>query len=195
MKLFFHTQLQLSFHTQRIIVSTIQRRIIAFMLCASIVLCALHTASIQLHAQEMPVPVKLHVAMLAKVLTFNKSLKGQPKIVVLFTDATVPIKDEALKSFAALGMTATALKADQLSKYAGDANVVYSAAKEIPIQKFAQDNGLFSITGIPALVENGIAAMSVGTEAGRPKLFVNMTQLKAQKQDVSSEVLKLCKVY
>lgn len=145
--------------------------------------------------QDMPVPVKLHVAMLCKTFGYNKSLKGSPKVLVVYNDASASVKDEAMKSFMALGFPASAVKQDQLSKHSGDENIVYVAAGNIPVQKLCEERGLLSISGIPALAENGKVAMSIGTESGRPRIFIHLGQTKAQKQELSAEVLKLAKVF
>lgn len=149
-----------------------------------------------LQAQEIPVPVNLHVVLLKKVFSLCKTLQGkQIKVVIVFTDASALVKDEALSGFLAIGIQASACKPNQMAKEANDADVVYIAPGAIAAQKFCEDKGILSVTGMPSLVESGQSTVSIGIEAGKPKVFIHLTRSKTEKQEFSSDLFKVARVY
>jgi hypothetical protein len=153
----------------------------------------------RLSAQEMPVPVKLHVALFKKMFLFNRTLQAKPiKVLVIYADASNALKDEVVKSFADLGIPAIAAKPEQAAKLIGDASVVYvapgAASGASAIQKLCEEKNVLSITGVPSLVESGKVCAAIGTEAGKPKVFVNTTLAKAQGQDLTQDLLRVAKV-
>lgn len=150
---------------------------------------------VQLVAQEMPVPVKLHVALFKKMFLFNRALQAKPiKVLVVYTDASNAVKDEVVKSFTELGVPASAAKPDQAAKLIGDASVVYVASGAASVQKLCEEKNVLSITGVPSLVETGKVCAAIGTESGKPKVFVNTTLAKAQGQDLTQDLLRVAKV-
>jgi hypothetical protein len=150
----------------------------------------------ELHAQDMPIPVRIHVALLKKVFSFNRTLQSNasPKVVIVFTDPSASVKDAALKAFTEIGIPATAMKLDQAMKALGEADVVYVAPGAEAVQKVCDDRNIFTVTGIPALVETGKVAVGIGAEAGKPKVYVNMALMKAQKQELTSDLLRVARV-
>jgi hypothetical protein len=161
--------------------------------------CIILIASIgalPLAAQDMPIPVRIHVALLKKVFSFNRTLQNNaaPKVVIVFTDPSASVKDAALKAFTEIGIPATAMKLDQALKALGEADVVYVAPGAEAVQKVCDDRNIFTITGIPGLVESGKVAVGIGAEAGKPKVYVNMALMKAQKQELTSDLLRVAKV-
>jgi hypothetical protein len=173
--------------------------LLAFCVCV----CALFVGSpfigsppTQICAQEMPVPVNLHIVLLKKVLSLSKTLQGkQIKVVVVFSDASASLKDEALNGFLTIGLQASACKVNQVAKEASDADVIYIAPGAGVVQKFCEDNGILSVTGMPSLTEKGIATVAIGVEAGKPKVFVNLTRSKTEKQEFSSDLFKVARVF
>jgi hypothetical protein len=150
-----------------------------------------------LRAQDMPISVRVHVALLKKVFSFNRNLqsKPSPKVTIVFTDASVGVKDDALKAFTEIGIPVTALKLEQALKALGEADVVYVAPGAAAIQKVCDERGILTITGIPSLVETGKVAVGIGAEGGKPKVYVNVSVARVQKQELSSELLRVSRVF
>lgn len=150
-----------------------------------------------MYAQDMPISVRVHVALLKKVFSFNRNLQSKPtpKVVIVFTDASAGVKDDAMKAFGEIGIPTTALKLEQALKSLGEADVVYVAPGAAAIQKVCDEHGIFTITGIPSLVETGKVAIGIGAEGGKPKVYVNVSVAKAQKQEISSELLRVSRVF
>ena len=54
--------------------------------------------------------------------------------------------------------------------------------------------GILSISGVPSYAENGSVSIGLGVEDGKPKIIINMSQLKAEKQELSADLLKIAKI-
>lgn len=161
-----------------------------------LVMSLIITSTVPSTAQEVPVPVNLHVVLLKKVFSLNKNLQGkQVKVVIVFTDASSIIKDEALNGFVAIGIQASACKLQQMAREAGDADVIYIAPGAGAAQRFCEDRGILSITGMPSLTENGTTSVAIGIEAGKPKVFIHLARVKAEKQEFSSDLFKVARVF
>lgn len=147
-------------------------------------------------AQEILVPVKLHVVLLKKVFSLSKTLQGKKiTVVIVYTDASSRVKDEVLSGFKAIGIQATACLVSQMEQEAGDADVIYIAPGANAAQKFCEENGILSITGMPSLTESGRTSVSIGIVAGKPKVLVNTRRAKIEKQEFSAGLLKVAKIY
>jgi hypothetical protein len=180
-------------HVTTLLQMPIISRIIVFFSIVTLVFSGLAP----LHAQDMPIPVRIHVALLKKVFSFNRNFQNNPspKVTIVFTDASAGIKDIAQKTFTEIGIPVTVLKLDQALKGLGETDVVYVAPGAESIQKICDDRKIFTITGIPALVESGKVAVGIGAEAGKPKVFVNMQLTRLQKQELSSDLLRVARVF
>lgn len=142
-------------------------------------------------AQEMSVPVNLQAALFKKIFSFNKSISGTPKVLVVFTDASAGVKDQVLAAFKEAGFDVTSAKD---AGGAGAGSVVYICPGVASPKAVTSKVGALSISGVGAYAENGTVAVALGTEGGKPKIIVNLTQLKAEKQDLSADLLKMAKV-
>lgn len=163
-----------------------------FVLC----FCILSTAT-PLYAQDMPIPVRIHVALLKKVFSFNRNLQGKPlpKVTIVYTDASAGVKDDAQKAFTEIGIPVTTMKLEQALKGLGETDIVYVTLGAAAIQKICEERGIFTVTGVPALVEAGKVALGIGAEGGKPKVFVNMALTKLQKQELTSDLLRVSRVF
>jgi hypothetical protein len=48
---------------------------------------------------------------------------------------------------------------------------------------------------MPSLTENGTTSVAIGIEAGKPKVFIHLTRAKAEKQEFSSDLFKVARVF
>lgn len=173
-------------------VSMLAQTLLAIFFCACFAGCLT-----PLCAQDMPIPVRVHVALLKKVFSFNRNLQSKPtpKVTVVYTDASEGVRNEAVKAFTEIGIPVTSLKLEQALKGLGETDVVYVAPGAAAVQKICEERGIFTITGIPGLVETGKVAIGIGAEGGKPKVFVNMPIARLQKQELSSELLRVSRVF
>ncbi|RPI20120.1 MAG: DUF4154 domain-containing protein, partial [Acidobacteria bacterium] len=57
-----------------------------------------------------------------------------------------------------------------------------------------QKNRLLSITGLPQLVERGDVSIGLALQDSKPKILVNMSQLRAEGHEVASNLLQLAQL-
>ncbi|MGE5431380.1 MAG: YfiR family protein [Syntrophomonadaceae bacterium] len=146
--------------------------------------------TINVYSQDMAVPVNLQAALFKKIFTFDKTLqaKGSLEVVVLSGDGA---GDEIVTAFKGAGVNAKAVKGSQPPN--GAAVVYVMPGVSAPKQACAQ-KGVLSISGVTSNVESGKVSISLGLEGGKPKIIVNLGQLKAEGQELSADLLKIAKV-
>jgi len=167
-------------------------------------------------AQEMVVPVKLQLALLLKVLTYDRNLKqraGDELVIAICYqqeyEKSVKTKDELLKMIKASPVDkieniplrfssidigendlATALSKD-------DVDVLYlTPLRDVSIQRIAavsRDRKTRTLTGVTDYVKSGLA-VGIGLKEGKPLIIINLPAAKAEGADFSSQLLKLAKV-
>lgn len=136
-------------------------------------------------AQEMAVPVNLQAALFKKIFAFDKTLtaKGNIEIAVIGDGA-----DEVVSAFKNAGINAKA--AEQI----GEASVAYVMPGTASIKSQSAAKGVLTISGVTSFVESGNVAVGIGVDGGKPKIVINMSQLKAESQELSADLLKIAKV-
>lgn len=137
--------------------------------------------SVQLAAQSVPAP--LQAALLKKIFSFDKSLSGRNDIVVVVIGGAADI----VSALNGVGIKAKA-------GTAADGDVVYIAAGATPPKAATAKAGILSVSGTSAFAEGGQVSIAIGIEDGKPRIFVNMNQLKAERHELSADLLKLAKV-
>ncbi|MCX6139198.1 MAG: YfiR family protein [Ignavibacteriales bacterium] len=129
------------------------------------------------------VPATLQAALLKKIFSFDKSLSGKAAIDVVVIGSA----DDVVAALNAVGM-----KAKSGSEVGGD--VVYVAAGATPPKAASAKAGILSVSASTAFVEKGQVSVAIGLEDGKPKIYVNLGQLKAEKHELSADLLKLAKI-
>ena len=145
---------------------------------------------------QMAVPPKLQAAIFQKIFTYDRALAGNTRLIVVFPDKAPGQRDEVIRAFQDNGIKATAVKLSGLKEALGGANVVYllpgTASSEV-IQLCASRKALV-ISGDSGQAEDGTVAVAVGALEGKPKIFVNLGQLKAGQHELAPDLMKLAKV-
>jgi hypothetical protein len=152
---------------------------------AFIALLLLTTLVVNNFAQDMAVPANLQAALFKKIFSFNKTLtaKGNVEVAVIGAGS-----DEVVSAFKSVGVNAKAT--DQI----GGASVVYVMPGTPSPKAQTSSKGVLSISGVTSFVEEGKVAIGLGVEGGKPKIIINMAQLKAEGQELSADLLKIAKV-
>ncbi len=146
---------------------------------------------------EMPVPPKLQAAMFQKIFRFDKTLSGKDVKVLLIHGEEVPdVADILKKEFENVEVSVIIANASELGDKIDEVSVVYVMAdvETEPVKKLCTEKSVLSISGLPKLVESGEVSVSIGEQAGKPKIMVNLNQLKAEGHELSAELLKLAKI-
>lgn len=143
-------------------------------------------------SQPMPVPAQLQAAIFKKVITLDRTLTARQsaKILVVHSGSGA---DEVVDAFKAAGLTASAVAEGQLAGAIAGADIIYLMPGTSGAA-LSKSKGVLSLTGVPATVESGQAAIGVGLKDGKPEIIVHMGQLKAEGHDISADLLKLARV-
>lgn len=140
-------------------------------------------------------PAKIQVAILNKIFSFDKSLKGKDiSIIAAFDDGTKADVDAVVTEFSKLGFSVEAVPVAELGGKISSANVVYTASQASMVGELCAANGVLSTTGNGDFVEDGKISVGVTVAGGKPAILVNMNQSKAEGHTFAVTLLKLAKV-
>jgi hypothetical protein len=140
--------------------------------------------SASLQAQDLP--ANLQAALFKKIFAFDKTLESkQIEVVVLGSG------DGIVAAFKEAGISAKAVSGNQLP---AGVNVVYVNQGVTATKSQSASKGVLSISGTVSLVENGQVAIGLTVEGGKPKIVVNLPQLKAEGHEIAADLLKIAKI-
>ncbi len=161
-------------------------------------------------AEEMPVPPKLQTVLFLKILSYDRVIKSDIKIGVLYSSNTksISVKNEIVSSFKSLSeqkigdvhFSVTEVSLGELSSLRSkDISVLYITPENKSnmemITKAARSAGIMTITGVPSYVEDSFISVGIGVkENKKPEIIVNLSSSKAEGRDFSAQLLKLAKV-
>lgn len=133
-------------------------------------------------------PAKLQAALIMKLLPLYSNLGNKP-----FTIHVIGADDVASMLRGSLGQSAGKAKLAKVTT--GDtpsagAQVVYIGKDAVSGTAWTQSNKALSITGDPNLVTSGVT-LGIAMEAGKPKIFLNLTSSKAEGADWNPAILKV----
>ena len=157
-------------------------------------LLALILISSPLFSQEMPVPIKVQAALFAKIFNFDQTLKDKGSFEVLIVYSDVSVKDEVSEAFKAKNISVVPVEASGFSAKAAGASVAYLCPGVKVDKALFSTNSILSITGVPSFVENGDVAIGIDLQGNKPKILVNLKQMKSENHKISANLLKLAKI-
>ena len=159
-------------------------------------------------------PCELQISLLAKVLSFDRSLQprdGVVDIVVLY-QADYPegtrTKEDFMRAARAVAPgngTRLRFKAVQIEGNPGYRTIFTQLPGQIAyitpmrgldvsaMARAAAAEGVRTVSGVPEYVYDGIA-LTFGIKGARPAIYVNLATARAQGSDLSSQLLKLANV-
>jgi hypothetical protein len=139
------------------------------------------------HAQT--VPLKMQAVMLKKLLLFDRTLNGTPKVALLCDDAAMA--DAVKTAFSEVGLTVATVKSSQLDSLSAH-NAVYIAGTPTKEAKDAAlKYKLLSMTGGGDSVRAGDAGVGVEFKDGKINIVVNQTTVKKHGHDLSADFLAI----
>ena len=148
-------------------------------------------------AQDATVPADIQAAIFKKVFAYVRTLSpaSPPPILILYDDASTKSMDEIRKAFEQLRIDAVGVKeADLANRIRDGSTVVYVATPRGSFRQIFQKTRSLSITGLPLLVQRGDASIGLALEESKPKILVNMSELKAEGHEVASNLLQLAQL-
>jgi len=185
---------------------------------AAIVLAALLMSAPGFSRQEeMAVAADRQVPLLLKILTYDRRLEsrvGQHLVIGIVRSPTSSVSAKACEEVSAilqsyLGKTVKQIPIDyQWADYAGPEKLLtWAKAKKISvfylspgneknlvaILKVGQENGISSMTGVPAYVERGVA-VGIGERQAKPQILINLESSKREGSEFDASLLRVATI-
>ncbi len=148
-------------------------------------------------AQDAAVPADIQAVIFKKIFAYVRTLSPgiSPAVLILYDDASAKSMDEIRKAFERLQVEAVGVKEAELaSRIREGSSVVYVATPRGSFRQIFQKTRSLSITGLPLLVQRGDASIGLALEESKPKILVNMPELKAEGHEVASNLLQLAQL-
>lgn len=147
-------------------------------------------------SQNMPVPENIQAALLPKVLKFSSNLSQKLKIriLIVYDNNSQTSKDEFTKELS-VSMDVKAVLSTELEKNISNCDLVYFMPGIQNLAAICKTYNVLSVTGISQYVEQGQVSLAFGLQNNKPKIFVNLSSLEKEGQSLSSEILRIAKVY
>jgi len=163
-----------------------------------------------LTAQEVPVPVRVQVPILLRIMTFDRNLpqrsSGDLVVAVLYQSrnrTALAIAEEVSRAIGSVaGAEAVGIDLDNISDLRAvlaqsRARVLYvSPLRGVdigPIVQASRAAGITTVTGVPRYVDEGVA-IGLDLKADRPEILVNLAAARAEGADFTAQLLKLARL-
>ncbi len=147
-------------------------------------------------AQTMSVPENIQAALLPKVLKFNPviSEKATIKMLVVYDNNSQSNKDKFIKELGQ-SMEIKAIRLAELKETITGYDLVYFMPGIIDETQLCKTHKVLSVTGISQYVEQGLISLGFGVQNNKPKILVNLKSLEAEGQSLSSDILRIAKIF
>jgi hypothetical protein len=167
--------------------------------------------------EEMPVPPRIQIPILLKVLTYDRNFEkkvGDTLVIGILYDSqdedSKKIKEkvsdvlDSLSGKTVKDVPFTYVDLDYSSKNSlknsiesKKVDVLYIAPAGIgylkSIVQISQKYKILTITGAPDYVKKGIS-VGIGLKEKKPEIWINLSSAKAEGSDLPANLLRLCKV-
>jgi len=148
------------------------------------------------YTQNMPVPENIQAALLPKVLKYNPKFSGINKIkmLVVYNNNSTNSKDKFIKELENL-MEIRAILTNELEKTIVGYDLVYFMPGTQEESFLCKRHKVLSVAGISQYIEKGQISLGFDIQNNKPTIFVNLTSLDEEGQSLSSDVLRIVKIY
>jgi hypothetical protein len=140
------------------------------------------------------VPLNLQAAIFKKVFSMNPGLSGNPGVAVVHGGGDDAEMAEAVKELTGAGLLATAVPLAGAEGKLGDYKVVYLCKGSGSLAPACASAGKLTICGDTDLVRGGNATVGIGLSAGKPKILLKKSRVKAEGQEFNSSLLNLAEI-
>lgn len=148
-------------------------------------------------AQGVNLPSNIQAALMSKVLKLNPKLAEKPqiKMLVVYGGNSKVNKEELLSEIQSKNIDAKAVLLTELEQNIKNIDVVYFMPGVQDKTGICKANKVLTITGVAKYVEDGDVSIAFALQNDKPKILVNVTSLKMEDQNLSSDLLRIAKVY
>jgi len=115
-------------------------------------------------------------------------------MLIVYDNFSQSSKNELIKELSVIMDTKAVLTPD-LERNIAEFDLVYFMPGLQNLASMCKENGVLSVAGISEYVENGQVSLAFGVLNDKPKIYVNLTSLEKEGQSLSSEILRISKVY
>lgn len=140
------------------------------------------------------VPLNLQAAIFKKVFGMNPGLAGNPSVAVVFAPGDEAESAEALKELTGAGVLASTVPLAGAAAKLGDFKVAYLCKGSASLAGTCATAGKLTICGDSDLVRAGNATVGIGLSAGKPKILLRKSRVKAEGQEFNASLLSLAEV-
>ncbi len=144
----------------------------------------------------MPVPENIQAALLPKVLKFNPKLSDKTtiKMLIVYDNNSQNTKDAFIKELG-VAIEVKAILSFELEENISGYDLVYFMPGLDDLSIICKTHKVLSVTGISQYVEEGRISLGIGIQNNKPKIFVNLTSLEKEGQSLSSDILRIAKIF
>ncbi|WP_372774393.1 YfiR family protein [Mangrovibacterium sp.] len=144
----------------------------------------------------MPVPENIQAALLPKVLKFSTTLPQNSKLrmLIVYNNNSATSKDDLIRGLGS-AMEVKAVQSGELAANITKYDLVYFMPGVDDMASLCKIHKILSVSGISQYVEDGQISIAFGLQNNKPKIFINLTSLAKEGQSLSSEILRIAKVY
>lgn len=150
-----------------------------------------------LSSQNLSLPVNIQAALLTKVIKFIPKLsdKHQIKILVIYNNKTRLFKEEMISELDAKKMEVKAILPSELEQNIKGFDVAYFMPGIQDENGVCKSHKVLTMTGVSKYVEEGSLSIAFGLQNDKPKIYINLTSVKEEEQSLSSDLLRIAKVF
>lgn len=144
----------------------------------------------------MPVPGNIQAALLPKVLKYspNHSQKSKIRIIIVYDNNSLTSKNEFVNELSGI-MDVKAVLYTAMETNIVNCDLVYFMPGLQDLSSLCKTYKVLSVTGISQYVEEGKISLAFGIQNNKPKIFINLSSMEKEGQSLSSEILRIAKVY
>jgi hypothetical protein len=154
------------------------------------------TANIALEAESILVPAGIQAGYLSKIIKYNTKLssKSHLKMLIVYNSKT-EFQKEALSSVMQNKMQIKTAYPNEADKLAKECDIVYFMPNCEQSARVCKSHKTLSISSQTKPVMNGEVSIAIGLENEKPRIFVNVSSLKAEEQTFSNDLLSIARVF
>jgi hypothetical protein len=148
-------------------------------------------------AQTELLPTTIQASLFIKVLKFNTKLseKQQINMLIVYNNGTRREKEELFSELTHRKIKVKAVLLSELEENIKSIDAVYFMPGLQDKNGICKANKVLTFTGVSKYVEEGNASIAFALLNDKPKILINVTSLKNEDQNISSELLRIAKVY
>lgn len=147
-------------------------------------------------SQNLQVPENIQSALITKVLKYNPKLSNvdRLKMLIVYDYNSQKSKNEFLRN-SSKDLEIRAVLQNDLDQYIANYHLVYFMPGTNPQNNLCKHYKIISVTGTPDFVENGQVSLGFGLKNNKPIIYVNLTSLEREGQSLSTDILRIAKIY